>query len=240
MILGEINLNNEKKMVCVVPVYNEADLIVDTIENLKKIEYIDEIVIVNDGSQDNTLEVINTLGVKVINLEKNMGKGYAMKTAIENLEYDYLGFIDGDLGETSIQTENLIIPIINGDADVSIAKFPKRDTKTKGKGGFGLVMTMAKKGVYFFTKKEITSSLSGQRVYKKEVIKKMTYIPDRYGIEVAMTIQTINNNFSIIEVPVTMKHRFSQRNLEGIVHRGKQFRDILKTFIVMYFKGYKR
>ncbi len=233
-------MDKEKKLVCVVPVYNEADLIIDTITNLKKIEYIDEIVIVNDGSQDNTLEVINTLGVKVINLKKNMGKGNAMKSAIESLEYDYIGFIDGDLGKSSIQTEKLIIPVIKNEADVSIAKFPRRDTKSKGKGGFGLVMTMAKKGILFFTKKEIDSSLSGQRIYKKEVIEKMTYIPDRYGIEVAMTIQTINNDFSIIEVPVTMNHRFSQRDLKGIIHRAKQFRDILKTFIIMYFKGYRR
>lgn len=233
-------MNKEGKLICVVPVYNEADLIIDTIKNLKKIEYIDEIVIVNDGSKDNTLDVINTLGVSVINLDKNHGKGYGMKTAIDALEYDYIGFIDGDLGDTSIQTEKLILPVINGEADVSIAKFPKRNTMTKNKGGFGLVKGVSRKGIYFFTKKEMETSLSGQRIYKKEVIEKMEYIPDRYGIEVAMTIQTINNGFSIIEVPVTMKHRYSQRSLKGFIHRGKQFWDILKTFIIMYFKGFRR
>lgn len=224
------------KLVCVVPVYNEADLIVDTIENLKKIELIDEIVVVNDGSKDNTLEVANSLNVTVIDLGQNYGKGYAMKKAIDTLEYDYIAFVDGDLSDTSIQVESLISPVINGEADVSIAKFPRRKDVTHTKGGFGGVKALAKKGVYFFTKKEIDTSLSGQRVYKKEVIDKIDYIPDRYGIEVAMTIQTINNGFNIIEVPVTMKHRYSQRNLEGFLHRGKQFRDILKTLIIMYFR----
>ena len=64
----------------------------------------------------------------------------------------------------------------------------------------------------------------------------MDYIPDKYGIEVAMTVQTLNNGFSIIEVPVTMNHRYSQRNLQGTIHRAKQFYDILKTFIIMYFR----
>lgn len=82
------------------------------------------------------------------------------------------------------------------------------------------------------------TSLSGQRVYKKEVIDKIDYIPNRYGIEVAMTIQTINNGFSIIEIPVTINHRYSQRNLKGNIHRGKQFFDILNTFIVLYFRRY--
>lgn len=229
-------MQKKGKLVCVVPVYNEADLIVSTVENLKKVKYIDEIVVVNDGSKDNTLDVANSLNVSVIDLGINCGKGYAMKKAIDTLEYDYIAFVDGDLGETSIQVESLILPIINGEADVSIAKFPRRSDVTHTKGGIGAVKALAKKGVYFFTKKEIDTSLSGQRVYKKEVIDKIDYIPARYGIEVAMTIQTINNGFSIIEVPVTMKHRYSQRNLKGFIHRGKQFKDILKTFIIMYFR----
>lgn len=224
------------RLVCVVPVYNESDLIVNTIENLKKIKYIDEIVVVNDGSTDNTLDVINRLNVKVIDLKRNYGKGYAMAMAIKTLEYDYIAFIDGDLGDTSIELEKLILPIINGEADVSIARFPNINTMTKSKGGFGIVRSFAKKGVYFFTKEETNNSLSGQRVYKKQVIDKIEYIPNNYGIEVAMTIQTINNGFSILEVPVTMKHRYSERNLKGFLHRGGQFVDILKTFIVMYFR----
>lgn len=233
-------MNTKGRLICVVPVYNEADLIRDTIKGIKKVKLIDEIIIVNDGSSDRTLDTINTLGVNVINLDKNYGKGYAMKMAIKDLEYDYIGFIDGDLGHTSEEIEKLILPVINGYADVSIAKFPKRNSMTKSKGGIGLVKLLSKKGMWIFTKREIDTTLSGQRVYKKEVIEKMEYIPDRFGIEVAMTIQAINNDFSIIEIPVTMEHRYSQRNLQGFIHRGKQFNDIMKTFIIMYFKGFKR
>lgn len=229
-------MDQNYNLICIVPVYNEGDLIKETILNLKKVEQISEIIVVNDGSQDNTLDVIKNLDVKVINLDKNYGKGYAIKAAISNQEYDYVGFIDGDLGKTSIEVEDLIIPVIEGEADVSIAKFTKEITPGTKKGGFGLVKGLAKKGVWFFTKQEIETSLSGQRIYKREVIDKIDYIPDRYGIEVAMTIQTINNGFSIIEVPVTMEHRYSERNLKGFMHRGKQFWDILKTFIIIYFR----
>lgn len=224
------------KLVAVIPVYNEEDLIKDTILALRKIESIDEIIVVNDGSTDNTSSICKSLGVTVIDIERNKGKGHAIKKAVKSTLFDYLVLVDGDLGKTSVEISKLIDPILNGEGDVSIARFPKADVK----GGFGLVKGFAKKTVYYFTGKEIETTLSGQRVYKKEVLDKIDYIPNRYGIELAMTVQTINNGFSIIEVPVTMKHRFTERNIKGFIHRGKQFKDILKTAIALYFRKYKR
>lgn len=227
---------NKGKVLAVVPVYNEADRVIDTIEGLKKIDLIDEIVIVNDGSTDNTAEVIKQLDVSVISLDKNMGKGYAMKKAIEEKDYKYIAFIDGDLGLTSIEAEKLIGPVIIDEVDFTIAKFPNESINSNTKGGFGLVKRLAKKGVYFYTKTEIDTSLSGQRVYNKKVIDKIGYIPYKYGIEVAMTIQALKNNYTFKEVPVEMTHRYTDRSFKGFKHRGKQFFDILKTLIIMFFR----
>lgn len=224
------------RLIIVVPVYNEADKIIDTINGLKTIESIDEIIIVNDGSTDNTGDVIEKLDVSIIILPKNKGKGYAMKKAIKEKNYDYIGFIDGDLGLTSVEAEKLINPVISDEVDFTIAKFPERSLETDVKGGFGLVKALAKKGVYFYTKRKINTSLSGQRVYKKEIMDYMKYIPNRYGIEVAMTIQALENGFTFKEVPVNMTHRYTDRTLKGIKHRGKQFLDILKTLIIMFFR----
>lgn len=224
------------KLIAVVPVYNEADIIADTIEGLKKIKSIDEIIIVNDGSTDNTDEVIDKLGVSVITLKKNKGKGFAMKKAIEDRNYDYVAFVDGDLGFSSIEIEKLISPVILNQVDFAIAKFQKNPKMTNIKGGFGFVKQLAKKGVYFYTKKEIDTSLSGQRVYKREVMEVMKYIPENYGIEVAMTIQALDNGFTFKEIPVEMTHRYSDRSLKGFKHRGKQFFHILKTLIIMLFR----
>ena len=67
-------------------------------------------------------------------------------------------------------------------------------------------------------------------------MKVMDYIPNRYGIEVAMTIQALNGNFTFKEVPVNMTHRYTDRSLKGFMHRGKQFIDILITLIIMGFR----
>lgn len=234
-------MEKEKKLVCVVPAYNEEDTIKDTIRALKEIETVDEIVIVDDGSTDNTKSVLKDIdSVTTLAYDKNRGKGFAIKQALENIDYEYLLLIDGDLKETSSQAYKLIDPVLTGRADVTIAQFPEAKTMTNKKGGFGLVKGLAKDGVKYFTGQEINTTLSGQRVYKKEVLEKIDYIPDRYGVEIAMTIQTLNSGFKILEVPVLMSHRYTERSLKGFIHRGRQFKDILKTLIIMRFKGYKR
>lgn len=234
-------MKRKEKIVCIVPVYNEEDTIEETIRFLKKIKEVDELVIVNDGSTDNTKEVLNKIdGIITLGYQTNKGKGYAIKHALSNINYDYLLLIDGDLKETSSEALKLIKPVIEGKSDITIAKFPEANQMTDKKGGLGIVKGLAKQGVKYFTGKEIDSTLSGQRFYKKEVLEEIKYIPDSYGIEIAMTIQSLNMGFEILEIPVTMSHRYTDRSIKGFVHRGKQFKDILKTLIIMKFKGYGR
>lgn len=226
--------NSEKgKVVAVIPSYNEEENILTTIKSVKKIDLIDEIVIVDDGSTDKTSEIVSKLDVKLIKLKKNSGKGYAIKKAIEEIDYKYLVLLDGDLGKSSYEVNNLIKPVLNNESDVTIARFGK----AKKKGGFGLVKNLAKYGVYFYTGEKIDTTLSGQRVYKKEVIDNISYIPNRFGVEVAMTVGTFRNNFKIKEVEVTMSHSETGRDINGFIHRGRQFLDILITLIKLSYKG---
>ena len=225
-------MNKKGKIVAVVPAFNEEKYIESTINNIKKIDIIDEIVVVDDGSTDKTSKIVQNMGIKLIRLEENRGKGYAIKKAISQIDFEYLVLIDGDLGKTSDEVYKLINPVINDESDVTIARFKK----PKRKGGFGLVKGLAKYGVYFFTGKKIDSTLSGQRVYKKEVIDKISFIPDRFGIELAMTVDTFRNGFSVKEVDVEMSHRETGRDISGFIHRGKQFFDVLKTFIQLLFR----
>ena len=222
------------KVVAVIPAYNEEANIIKTIENIKTIDLIDEIVVVDDGSSDNTSEVVRELkDIKLISLKQNSGKGYAIRKAIEVIDYDYIALLDGDLGSSSNEINKLIKPVIEDECDVSIARFGR----AKKKGGFGLVKNLAKYGVYFYTGEKIDTTLSGQRVYKKEVVEKINYIPNRFGVEVAMTVGTFRNNFVVKEVDVTMSHSETGRDVSGFVHRGRQFLDILNTLIKLSYKG---
>lgn len=227
-----MNNTKKEKVLAVIPAYNEEENILNTINNVKSIDLIDEIVVVDDGSTDRTSYIVEDLDIKLIKLDKNYGKGYAIKKAIELMDFEYLVLLDGDLGKSSSEVNKLIKPVLEDECDVTIARFGK----ARKKGGFGLVKRLAKSGVYFYTGKKIDTTLSGQRVYKKEVIESIKYIPDRFGIEVAMTVGTFRNNFSIKEVDVVMTHSETGRNISGFIHRGRQFADILITLVKLSYK----
>ena len=124
----------------IIPAYNEENKIKDTLLGVVDIEEINEIIVVDDGSSDNTEKAAKSIvndKIKVFKLDRNRGKGYALnyglKKAMENA--DIIGFLDGDLGSSSSETIKLIKPVINNEVDVTIAKFPP----AKKKGGMGFV-----------------------------------------------------------------------------------------------------
>lgn len=214
----------------IIPAYNEAGKIKDTLENIKGIGEINEIIVVDDGSSDDTSKIASSVEsekLKLFTLERNKGKGYALnygiKIAMEKA--DIIGFLDGDLGSSSKEVKKLIDPILNNEADVIIAKFPP----AKKKGGLGFVKGLAKESVLEMTGKELDATLSGQRLFKKEVLKKFDEIPFGYGVEVGMTIDILKYGYTIKEVLVNMTHSETGRDLKGFIHRGKQYYHIKKV-----------
>ena len=214
----------------IMPAYNEASKIKNTLEKIYNIEEIDEIIVIDDGSSDNTSEIVSTIEskkIKLFKLEQNKGKGYALNyglnIAMENA--DIIGFLDADLGSSSKEVKKLIDSILNNEADVIIAKFPP----AKKKGGLGFVKGLAKKSVLEMTGKELDAILSGQRLFKKEVLNKFDEIPFGYGVEVGMTIDILKYGYTIKEVLVNMTHSETGRDLKGFIHRGKQYYHIKKV-----------
>ncbi|MFI3210376.1 MAG: glycosyltransferase family 2 protein [Peptostreptococcaceae bacterium] len=213
----------------IIPAFNEENRIKDTLENIINIENINEIVVVDDGSSDKTFEVIRGIQsnkIKGFRLKKNKGKGFALNFGLQNVSKDanIIGFLDADLGKSSSEVKKLIHPIITNKADVTIAQFPP----AKKKGGMGFVKRLARDSVLDLTGVELTSTLSGQRIFKKEVLDKFYEIPFGYGVEVGMTIDILKNGYNINEVLVEMTHNETGRNLKGFIHRGKQFYHIKK------------
>lgn len=212
----------------IIPAYNEEARIAVTILALRTVSGLDQIIVVDDGSTDSTAAAAESAGADVLVLERNLGKGGAMNAGARAAAGDVLLFLDADLGGTAAEAGKLLEPVLNGDADMTIAQF---HSGTEKGGGFGLAVGLARIGIRFFTGRKMRSPLSGQRALRKEVWEKVGGIAPGFGAEVALTIDTVKCGFRVVEVAVEMTHRVTRRDWNGIRHRARQFADIAKSLI---------
>jgi glycosyltransferase involved in cell wall biosynthesis len=113
----------KNKISCIVPAYNEAARIGNVLRVLQKHPLIDEVIVVNDGSEDNTDKIVKKFkSVRLISYKKNRGKTFALLKGIRAAKNNILMFIDSDL--IGLQPKNitdLISSVRSSKADVSIS-----------------------------------------------------------------------------------------------------------------------
>jgi glycosyltransferase involved in cell wall biosynthesis len=206
-----------------IPAYNEEDGIFDTVDSVLHVPGVDQVVVVDDGSQDETAGQARLAGAQVISLPQNCGKGMAINQGVSHLTQPVIALLDGDLGSSARQLELLARPVLDGDADLTIATFPP----VKKAGGFGLVKWLATEGIRLQTGLRLKAPISGQRVMRREVLEAVSPFAFGYGVEVAMTIAAARSGFRVQEVSTTMSHRVTGRDWSGIRHRARQFWHVL-------------
>ena len=192
-----------KKVSVIIPAYNEEETVAKVVGVVKKAAYVDEIIVVNDGSSDQTESEAIKAGAKVINHETNKGKGEALKTGYKQSECDIIAFIDADIHNlTSAKVESMIKPILEGKTDI---------TKTKFSRASGRVTELTAKPLlnFFFPEISFEQPLSGQFAARKEVLKKINFESD-YGVDVGIVIDADVLGISILEVDIkAIKHNMS-------------------------------
>ncbi|MBO8137789.1 MAG: glycosyltransferase family 2 protein [Desulfotomaculum sp.] len=226
---------NKPSVSVIIPAHNESKYIFQTVSAVKNIPEINEIIVVDDSSQDDTALKAEQAGAKVIKLTKNLGKGGALTRGVQEASGEVLLLLDGDLGNTAGQGRYLLLPVLDGRADMTVARFPR----SKKKAGFGLVKGLARAGIRFFTGLETEAPLSGQRAMTRSVAEAVMPFASGYGVEVGLTIKVARLGYKIMEVPVHMTHAETGRDWAGFKHRGKQFIHVAKELISCLF-NYRR
>lgn len=195
----------------VIPVYNEADNIEEIIKRVRASKLAREIVVVDDGSQDGTRELLHKLdgkgGVRVLLHEKNRGKGAAVRTGLEAAKGDVIVIQDADLEYSPHDYPVLLQPIRDGIADVVYG--------SRFLGGPRRVAMywhmLANKMLTFMTNILYDTILSdmetGYKAFRREVIDGMTLRASRFDFEPEFTAKILKRHYRIYEVPISFNPR---------------------------------
>jgi glycosyltransferase involved in cell wall biosynthesis len=221
------------KAVAIIPAHDEAEPIAATVKAALDIPGVVRVLVVDDASGDGTDERARAAGADVLRLERNVGKGAALQAGLERVRRgkDVVLLLDGDLGESAAQGRLLLEPVLAGDADMTIARFPKPEKRA----GFGLVMRLARWGIRRYGRAdwEATAPLSGQRALTPVALDAVTPFESGYGVEVAMTVRALRAGLRVVEVDTTMSHAATGRDLAGFAHRGRQFMDVARALAAL-------
>ena len=184
-----------QKVSVIIPAYNEEDTVSKVISVIKKVSFVDEIIVVNDGSSDNTESEALKAGAIVINHDTNKGKGEALYTGYKKADCDIIAFIDADIYNlTTTKVESMIRPILEGKTDITKTKFARES---------GRVTELTAKPLlnYFFPEISFEQPLSGQFAARKDVLKRINFEKD-YGVDVGIVIDADVLGISITEVDI--------------------------------------
>lgn len=202
----------------IIPAYNEAHYIGSTLEALlKDSSWFGELIVVDDGSTDQTVSLARRFTNQVVRLPHNQGKAAAIMAGVKRATCSTLLFLDADLGESAILAPSLIQPVQGDLCDMSIAVLPEAR-----RGGFGIVKQLARKGIYKRSGVWLRAPLSGQRALRKEEFLAI-YRPDEgFGFEVGLTIDYLQAGLRIKELEIPFVHRERGKTISGFWHRFKQ------------------
>ncbi|MBU9714689.1 glycosyltransferase family 2 protein [Evansella tamaricis] len=213
------------KVDVIIPAYNEEDMIGTTLTSLIAQSWINEIIVVDDGSSDNTFDIAKKYTNIVLKHHKNEGKGNAIITGLTHSKGEWVMLLDADLGESASDAIKLLEPIIKGRADMTIAIFPQQMEK-----GLGLVKKRAQRIILKKTGKHLEAPLSGQRVFHRNWIGKIiNHGVVGYGLEIHLNLTFLLNGATIEEVHTSMKHRTTGKDIRGFYHRAKQWIELERT-----------
>lgn len=209
----------------IIPAYNEEVMLPNTLNALRcnPLPGKNEVIVVDDGSTDFTHAVAGIWADKVISLNKNHGKGFALSKGLEKAVGEKVLFLDADLGDSARNSVLLLDAMGDSAADLVLATLPLAQY-----GGFGLVKKWAQRQLIRRMGRKVGSPLSGQRLLNRKAVEAIANWDCGFGIEVAMLLDVFKAGLKVTEVQVPFSHRATKKDLRGFLHRGKQFIEMRK------------
>jgi glycosyltransferase involved in cell wall biosynthesis len=191
------------KICFLVPAYNEAATIGEVLERIAALGLDAKVIVVDDGSVDETAAIAEAAGATVIR-QRNQGKGAAIRTAIAHAEGDIAVIQDADMEYDPTEVPELIEPIIRGSADVV---FGSRLRGGKPQRAYLFWHLVGNRFLSLLTNILFNTTLSdmetGYKAFRLEVLRSLDLKEDGFGIEPEITGKVCKRHLRIYELPIS-------------------------------------
>lgn len=226
-----------EKIAVLIPCYNEELTIEKVIKDFRKELPEADIYVYNNNSKDRTKEIAIKNGAIVVD-EYKQGKGNVVRSQFRDIEADIYVMVDGDDTYPAEFIHQLIEPVINGQADMTIGDrlsngtYQKENKRPFHEFGNNLV----KKAINVLFDTKLKDIMTGYRVFNKRFVKNMPVLSPKFEIETEMSLYALDKKYIIKEIPIVYRDR-----PEGSSSKLNTVGDGIKVVktIARMFKDYK-
>jgi glycosyltransferase involved in cell wall biosynthesis len=199
-------MNNKSRLAVLIPCYNEELTIAKVIQDFRA-QLPDSTVYVFDNCcSDRTAEIAENLGACVMS-ESRQGKGYVLESMLSTVDADLYVLVDGDDTYPAERVHDLLKPVQNGNADMTVGARLKANTADSFRPmhifGNRLVCSLINK----IFNARLTDIMSGYRVFNRKVVQRIPVVSSGFEVETELTVQMLYYNLKLIEVPVPYRGR---------------------------------
>lgn len=205
-------------IVAVIPAYNEARYIGSVV--LKTKEFADPVIVVDDGSNDQTADLARRAGAYVISHTQNAGKGMALNTGFQKAREfapDAIVVLDADWQHCPEELPLVVDPVIKGEADLVIgSRYLARTSdvplqRVVGHMGFNTLLNLA-------SGTSVTDSQSGFRAFSSKAAQTITFGAKGFSVEAEMQFLAKDLHLRVKEVPITI--RYHDKPKRSVIQHG--------------------
>ncbi len=228
-------LFNEKKCCVIIPTFNNHQTIEKVIKDV--LEYTNQVIVVNDGSTDNTQEIISKFdSIDIVSYPNNKGKGYALRQGFKfawNKGYEYAITIDSDGQHFPSDLPNFVNAIEQNPNAIIIGNRNMEQDGIPGKSSFG--NRFSNFWFKFETGIKMPDTQSGYRLYPLKPLSKMIFLTRKYEFEIEVIVRAAWKGVDVTSIPIQIYYAPKETRVSHF----KPFKDftrisILNTILVIY------
>jgi glycosyltransferase involved in cell wall biosynthesis len=221
---------NRSDVTVIIPAYNEAAVIGVVIEKIRTLYPDFEVIVVNDGSKDNTEEMAEKAGAIVYSHPYNIGNGAAVKSGIRIASGEVLVFMDGD-GQHNPEDIGRMLEYFPY-YDMVVGARAKADQVSFFRGIGNKVLNRL---AGYVAKSTIQDLTSGFRVVKADIAHKLLYLlPNTYSYPTTITLGVLRSGRSLKYIPVNVQKRKSGESNVNVFRDGVRFFMIITKICALY------